>query len=91
MCLCWKVIRVLDKSKGGLEMGGQGREGCRLNGGLNGSPVGFMESPDLKEVREWPVRVPGGRRSYGGRGQQQGVPVPSMLRGDQQAGVAGAK
>lgn len=79
MCLCLKVIRVLDKAKGSWKWEVREGEGCRLNGGLNGRPVGFMESPDLKEVREWSVQVFGGRQSYGGRGQRQGslCPAPS--------------
>ena len=65
--------------KGGVREG----EGCRLHGGLNGSPLGFMESPDLKEMREWSVQVSEGRWSYGGRGQRWGSLCPPRSGGDQ--------
>lgn len=64
------------KAKGDWKWGVGEGEGCRLNGGLNGSPAGFIESPDLKEVREWSVQMSRGRQSYGGRGQWRGSLCP---------------
>lgn len=88
MYLCWKVIHVLDKSKGGWNCGVGGRGAAVYNGVAR---VGFTDSPDLKELRERALHMSGGRRRRRGRGQRQGSLCPAHSGHDQQAGMAGAE